>query len=125
MKVLLDTHTLLWWLAGDKKLSETASKVISNLANQVCVSAVSGWEISIKQALGRLDVDIGKLMDEVENNGFIPLHVSFKHGVIAGHLPSHHRDSFDRMLIAQAQCEGFKLISVDACFSDYDVEVIW
>jgi len=125
MKVLLDTHALLWWLSDDEKLSVKARKVIANPTNQVYVSAVSGWEVSIKQALGRLDVDTAKLMDEVEDNGFILLNISFQHGIIAGGLPTHHRDPFDRMLIAQAQCDELKLISVDSCFTEYDVEVVW
>jgi len=109
----------------DEKLSVKARKVIANPTSQVYVSAVSGWEVSIKQALGRLDVDTVKLMDEVEDNGFILLNISFQHGIIAGGLPTHHRDPFDRMLIAQAQCDELKLISVDSCFTEYDVEVVW
>jgi len=125
VNVLLDTHALLWWLADDTKLSATARDVIGNPANQVFVSAVSGWEISIKQSLGKLDVDKGTLLTEVEHNGFMLLPVSFQHGLVAGNLPSHHRDPFDRMLIAQAQCDGLHLISVDCCFEAYDVDVIW
>jgi len=125
VNVLLDTHALLWWLADDTKLSEAARDVIGNPANQVSVSAVSGWEISIKQSLGKLDVDKATLLTEVEHNGFTLLPVSFQHGLVAGDLPSHHRDPFDRMLIAQAQCEGLHLISVDHCFAVYDVDVIW
>jgi len=125
MRLLLDTHALLWWLSDDEKLSAKVRLLIEDPANQVYVSAVSGWEISIKQALGKLDVDTSKLIDEVENNGFTLLHVSFKHGIKAGTLPSHHRDPFDRMLIAQAQLEALKLVSVDSCFVAYDVTLIW
>ncbi len=125
MKLLLDTHALLWWLADDEKLSELARKAIATPSSQVYVSAVSGWEISIKQALGRLDVDTSQLMSEVENNGFMLLNIHFQHGITAGNLPVHHRDPFDRMLIAQAQCDELQLVSVDGCFADYDVDVIW
>jgi len=125
VNLLLDTHTLLWWLADDVRLSAKARKLISDPANQVAISAVSGWEISIKHALGKLEVDPVRVLDEVQNNGFMQLNVSFKHGLAAGVLPSHHRDPFDRMLIAQAQCERLKLVSIDGVFSDYDVEVIW
>jgi len=125
MRILLDTHALLWWLSDDQKLSAKVRALIEDPANQVYVSAVSGWEISIKQALGKLDVDTSKLIDEVENNGFSLLHVSFQHGIKAGTLPSHHRDPFDRMLIAQAQLEELKLVSVDGCFAAYDVTLIW
>jgi len=125
MRLLLDTHALLWWLSDDQKLSAKVRALIEDPTNQVYVSAVSGWEISIKQALGKLDVDTSKLIDEVEKNGFSLLHVSFQHGIKAGTLPSHHRDPFDRMLIAQAQLEELKLVSVDACFAAYDVTLIW
>jgi len=125
VNIFLDTHALLWWLADDPKLSAVARDVIGNPANQVFVSAVSGWEISIKQSLGKLNVDKATLLTEVEHNGFMRLPVSFQHGLAAGDLPSHHRDPFDRMLIAQAQCEGLHLISVDRCFAAYDVNLIW
>jgi len=125
VNVLLDTHALLWWLADDTKLSTRARDVIGNQTNQVFVSAVSGWEISIKQSLGKLDIDTATLLTEVEHNGFMLLPVHFQHGLVAGDLPSHHRDPFDRMLIAQAQCQGLQLISVDHCFEAYDVDVIW
>jgi len=125
VNVLLDTHALLWWLADDVKLTATARDVIGHSANQVFVSAVSGWEISIKQSLGKLDVDKALLLTEVEHNGFMLLPVSFRHGLVAGDLPFHHRDPFDRMLIAQAQCEGLHLISVDRCFAAYEVDVLW
>ncbi len=125
MRVLLDTHALLWWLSDDQKLSAKVRALIEDPTNQVYVSAVSGWEISIKQTLGKLDVDTSKLIDEVGNNGFSLLHVSFQHGIKAGTLPSHHRDPFDRMLIAQAQLEELKLVSVDGCFAAYDITLIW
>ena len=125
MNLLLDTHTLLWWLADDARLSARARDLISDPVNQVAVSAVSGWEIAIKQSLGKLDVDPNRVLEEVQNNGFEQLHVSFKHGLAAGALPAHHRDPFDRMLIAQAQCERLRLLSIDGVFSGYDVEVVW
>jgi len=125
VNVLLDTHALLWWLADDPKLSSSSRELIANPANQVVVSAVSGWEIGIKRALGKLDVDPERVLAEVQDNGFTLLHVNFKHGLAAGALPPHHRDPFDRMLIAQAQCEELHLVSIDGVFSDYDVDVIW
>ena len=125
MNLLLDTHALLWWLADDEKLSANARTWISDPGNQVFVSAVSGWEIGIKRALGKLYVDPDRVLAEVQYNGFEQLHVHFRHGLAAGALPAHHRDPFDRMLIAQAQCEGLKLVSIDGVFSDYEVEVLW
>jgi len=123
--MLLDTHALLWWLADDSRLSSRARKLIANPANQVVISAVSAWEISIKKALGKLEVDVETLLSEVEKNGFTMLQVSFQHGLSAGTLPTHHHDPFDRMLIAQSQCEGLHLVSIDSQFSAYDVDVIW
>ena len=125
MKLLLDTHTLLWWLANDSRLSPRVRKFIANADNQVAVSSVSAWEISIKQALGKLEVDLELLLLEIEKNGFTLLQVSFEHGLRAGSLPCHHRDPFDRMLIAQSQCEGLHLVSIDGQFAAYDVDVIW
>jgi len=125
LKLLLDTHALLWWLADDSRLSSKARKLIANPANQVVISAVNGWEISIKKALGKLEVDVEMLLSEVEVNGFSMLQVSFQHGLSAGALPAHHRDPFDRMLIAQAQCEALHLVSIDSQFLAYDVDVIW
>jgi len=125
VNLLLDTHALLWWLADDPKLSSRSRELIADPANQVAVSAVSGWEIGIKQALGKLDVDPERMLAEVQDNGFALLNVNFKHGLAAGALPPHHRDPFDRMLIAQAQCEGLKLISIDEALAEYDVDVFW
>jgi len=125
VNLLLDTHTLLWWLADDSKLGSKARDLIVSPTNQVVVSAVSGWEIGIKQALGKLDVDPERILLEVQDNGFTLLNINFKHGLAAGALPSHHRDPFDRMLIAQARCEDLHLVSIDGVFSDYDVDVVW
>ncbi len=125
MKILLDTHALLWWLADDPQLSAHARSLIASPSNPVLVSAVSGWEMSIKKALDKLDVDLDVLQLELEKNAFEILPVSFEHGIAAGALPLHHRDPFDRMLIAQAQSESLYLVSVDSRFADYDVDVIW
>jgi len=125
VNLLLDTHALLWWLADDDKLSSKARELIADPANQVVVSAVSGWEIGIKQALGKLDVDPERVLAEVQDNGFTLLNVNFKHGLAAGALASYHRDPFDRMLIAQAQCDELHIVSIDGVFSDYDVDVVW
>jgi len=125
VNLLLDTHALLWWLADDDRLSARARDVIASSANRVFVSAVSGWEIGIKHALGRLEVDLPLLRGEVENNGFNQLDVTFEHGLAASALPPHHRDPFDRMLVAQARCEGLKLVSQDRRIAAYDVETVW
>ena len=125
MRLLLDTPALLWWLPDDSRLSSTAREAIAKPLNQVLISAVSGWEMSIKQALGKLDVDLNALQSEIEKNGFSMLPISFNHGLAVGALPPHHRDPFDRMLVAQAQTESLHLISTNAQLIAYDVDLLW
>jgi PIN domain nuclease of toxin-antitoxin system len=123
VKVLLDTHILLWWLADDQRLPLRAGTTIADPDNEVVVSAASAWEISIKQAAGRLEAP-DDLLDAVAANDFRALAITAPHAVAARRLPPHHADPFDRMLIAQAQIEGLTLVSVDGRFSDYDVEIL-
>ena len=121
-RCLLDTHVLLWWLSDDLQLGERARQMIRDPRNQIFVSAASTWEISIKSALGKLDVpaDIDSV---VEDEGFSKLPISLYHGQLAGQLPSIHRDPFDRMLIAQAQSEGLILMTADATIPQYKLRV--
>lgn len=123
MKILLDTHILLWWLADDQRLPSQAASAIADRDTEVVVSAASAWEISIKQAAGRLDAP-EDLLDAVTANDFRTVAITAAHAVASGRLPPHHSDPFDRMLIAQAQIEGFIVVSVDKRFSDYDVELL-
>jgi PIN domain nuclease of toxin-antitoxin system len=123
MNYLLDTHTLLWWLNNDLKLSREAREIISNPENKIFVSAVSAWEISIKKATGKLSVP-DNLAEAISVNCFEPLLISIEHGLKAGSLPNYHNDPFDRMLIAQAMSENLIIISRDAQFSQYGVNVI-
>lgn len=123
MKVLLDTHILLWWLADDERLPARAAATIADPDTEVVVSAASAWEISIKKAAGRLDAP-EDLLDAVAANDFGTIPITVDHAMAAGALPPHHADPFDRMLIAQAQLEGFTLVSVDSRFSDYDVKLL-
>jgi len=123
VKVLLDTHILLWWLADDEHLPARAAATIADPDTEVVVSAASAWEISIKQAAGRLDAP-EDLLDAVVANDFGTLAISADHAIAAGRLPPHHADPFDRMLIAQAGIEGLTLVSVDRRFSDYEVELL-
>ena len=117
-RLLLDTHAFLWWLADDPRLGANARAEIALPANQVFVSAVTGWEIAIKRALGKLEAPAG-LEEAVEQEGFLHLPVSFRHGERAGALPRHHRDPFDRMLIAQCELEGLELVSADLALAKY------
>ena len=119
MRLLLDTHVLLWWLADDRKLDRTAREIIGNPGNDVLVSSVSVWEISIKAALGRLEIELDDLEDAILRNGFRPLPIGFRHAVTAGRLPPLHRDPFDRMLIAQASVEELRIMSHDRVFERY------
>ena len=121
-RCLLDTHVLLWWLSDDLQLGERARQMIRDPRNQIFVSAASTWEISIKSALGKLDVpaDIDSV---VEDEGFSKLPISLYHGQLAGQLPSIHRDPFDRMLIAQAQSEGLILMTADETIPQYKLRV--
>ena len=123
MRILLDTHILLWWLADDPLLPGEATIAIADADTEVVVSAASAWEISINAASGRL-VAPDDLLDALVANDFVTLAISASHAIAAGCLPAHHSDPFDRMLIAQAQAEGLTLVSVDRRFPAYDVELL-
>lgn len=123
MKFLLDTHTLLWWLMDDKKLSAHARQAIGNSANEVFVSAISAWEISIKKALGKLEAP-GDLPQMLGANGFTELPIFVSDGLEAGSLPPHHQDPFDRMLIAQARRLELTIITSDKIFRRYKVQLL-
>lgn len=122
MRLLLDTHALLWWLA-DEGLTTQARDAIADPANVVVVSAASAWEISIKKALGKL-ASPDDLEQQVHAGGFLPLPISIAHGVAAGQLARHHEDPFDRMLIAQAYAEGLTIVTRDKRFSEYGVALL-
>lgn len=128
MRVLLDTHALLWWLAGDKSLSRRARLVIADEDNEIFVSAASAWEVSTNHRIGKLPgagplvVDFAR---EVRQQGFSELPITLDHGQVAGALPGVHRDPFDRILVAQAREEKMALVSNDAVFDAFGVERIW
>ncbi len=120
--LLLDTHVLLWWLADSPLLSPKAVAAIRN-EPVVFVSAASVWEIAIKRALGKLEAP-DDLVSAVAAYDFRQLLITFEHAAITGALPRHHDDPFDRMLIAQAQCEGLTLVTNDGRISQYKVPVL-
>ena len=122
-RLLLDTHVLLWWLAGDRQLGAKAQSIIADPRNEVFISAVSAWEIAIKQNLGKLAAPKG-VAGIIEEEGFLPLPISLFHGEQAGYLPEHHKDPFDRMLIAQAQAEGLEIVTSDEKFQVYGVRLV-
>ena len=123
MRVLLDTHILLWWLADDPLLPSEARALIADASTEVLVSAASVWEITIKRAAGRLEAP-DDLLDALAANDFDTLSISAGHAIKAGGLPPHHPDPFDRMLIAQAQAEGLALVTLDRRFSEYEVDLL-
>ncbi|MFA5171886.1 MAG: type II toxin-antitoxin system VapC family toxin [Sulfuriferula sp.] len=125
MRVLLDTHIYLWWLQDSPKLS-TQGKEIIIAATEVYVSSASIWEAAIKSGIGKLDVNVDTLVDEIGKNGFQVLDITPKHAARIMQLPNIHRDPFDRMLLAQALSEPLKFLTADSLLAGYSdlVEVI-
>ncbi len=128
MRVLLDTHTLLWWLDGDRRLSQRARRLIGNDETAVLVSAASAWEICTKFRLGKLPGAAAVATDVMgclDSQGFLPLPITIDHAQRAGGLPGPHRDPFDRVLIAQSQAEDLPLVTIDPVFGFYGTKLIW
>jgi PIN domain nuclease of toxin-antitoxin system len=128
VRVLLDTHVLLWWLLGNAKLSLTASAILSDAESTILVSAVSGHEIATKFRLGKLAVPVrlAESLDQmVAENGWQPLPLSIAHGQLAGRLPGPHKDPFDRMLAAQALIEDVPMVTEDPAIEGFGVKLIW
>lgn len=123
MRLLLDTHALLWWLADDPELGATARARIGDGGNQIFVSAASAWELEIKRAIGKLAAP-GDLDAAIAASGFDTLAISVGHAIAAGRLPPHHADPFDRMLIAQATAEQLVIITADGAFGAYGVPLL-
>lgn len=122
MRLLLDTHALLWWLA-DEGLTTQARDAIADTGNLVVVSAACAWEISIKKALGKLTAP-DDLEHQIHAGGFVPLPISIAHGIAAGQLARHHEDPFDRVIIAQALAEGLTIVTRDKRFDAYGVSLL-
>lgn len=128
MRLLLDTHALLWWLDGDPQLSETARAAIGEVQNPVYVSAGSAWEIATKVRIGKLPgaVEVAERLPEIlTDQAFTALPIGLEHAHRAGLLPGAHRDPFDRMLIAQAQIEGLILVSNESLFDTFGIMRLW
>jgi PIN domain nuclease of toxin-antitoxin system len=119
---LLDTHVVLWWLLDDPTLSSDIKEHIDEEPD-VYVSAATIWEVAIKQAAGKLTGPAG-LLERIQENGFVSLPISFEHAVIAARLPPIHRDPFDRMLIAQAQCENLTFVTRDENCRRYELSIL-
>jgi len=128
MQYLLDTHVLIWWMTSDNRLSTTAKDLIKSPRNNIYWSVASSWEISIKYALGKLEFDEppeNLIPSELDKNHIETLTILNNHAFLAGQLPVHHKDPFDRMLVAQARIESLGVISDDSKFKFYDVDVYW
>ena len=124
MKLLLDTHAALWWLSGDERFGRDAERQLTDATNQVLLSAAVVWEVAIKRALGKLDTP-ADLVPTLLEGGALPLPITLEHAAAVEALPPHHRDPFDRMLLAQAGAERAAIVSADAVFGAYDVPVVW
>lgn len=128
MKLLLDTHALLWFYLGDARLSTAAAAWIIDPANEIWISPAVFWEIAIKVNLGKLvfAVPYQQLIDDaIGSNGFKILPIETRHTAIIASLPLHHRDPFDRMLIAQAIAEDAAIVSIDTAMDAYSVQRLW
>lgn len=122
--ILLDTHTALWWLADDPRLSHAAVQAVEASDAEAYLSAVVTWEIAIKRSLGKLNVP-DRPDELLLAAGVLPLAITIQHTRVVEKLPWHHRDPFDRLLIAQAQAEGASVVTADQSFAAYDIDVIW
>jgi PIN domain nuclease of toxin-antitoxin system len=124
VRLLLDSHAFLWWLAEDKKLSPEARDAVADPSSIVHVSAATIWELAIKAALGKLDLQGADLVEEIAENDFVELPMTARHSSVAANLPRHHQDPFDRMLIAQAQVEGLTVVTRDPAFRSYGIAIL-
>lgn len=128
MRALLDTHTLLWFALNDPQLSPTARKLILDPAWQKLVSPASYWEIAIKIGTGKYALALPYddfMHDAIDQNGFSVLPIQYQHTTILTSLPHHHRDPFDRLLVAQAMVEGLAILSADPILDSYPIQRIW
>lgn len=127
MKYLLDTHTFVWFVNGDKNLSVKAKKEILKASNEKFLSIASIWEMAIKVSLGKLKINcpFKEVLSQIEENGFLILPISFEHTLFVSQMQFHHRAPFDRLIAAQAMVEDIVVISRDKSFKSYDVKLIW
>lgn len=128
MRILIDTHALIWFGENSKRLSKSALRFLEDENNEVYFSVVSIWEMTIKHQLGKLQLHCPldeKFRNQAANNGMRELSIEFEHVVKIGELPLHHRDHFDRLLVGQAIVEGLSIISQDEIIDRYPVNRIW
>ena len=127
MKVLIDTHALIWWFGEPNHLSKRAAAIIAHPDNTVLVSPAIAWEMAIKINLGKLDALplLAELSRHIEEEGFVEQPINLEQAGRAGLLPLHHRDPFDRLLVAQAQSLSVPILSADTVLDKYDVKRLW
>jgi PIN domain nuclease of toxin-antitoxin system len=125
VRLLLDTHTLVWSLLAPDRIPDHLAAILVDPSHTAFVSAVSFWEVTIKVGLGKLSLPLDRLEDTVAEAAFDPLPISSVHGLGVRHLPPIHRDPFDRLLIAQARHEGLTLVTHDATIQRYPVATLW
>jgi PIN domain nuclease of toxin-antitoxin system len=127
MKILLDTHAFIWFLEGNDRLSEKARKNIESDANQIYISIASFWEMAVKVSLGKLDLAIAfdELYTLAMENDIEMLPIQFEHTQLVAQLPFHHKDPFDRMLIAQSLVEQMPILTIDSYFNSYPCKILW
>lgn len=123
MRLLLDTHILLWWLTDDRRMPAESREIIREGRNQVFISSASAWEIAIKRSLGRLRAPTD-LKAQIRTARFEVLNVTIDHALGVGDLPAHHSDPFDRILVAQALYEGLTMVTLDPEIHRYEVAVL-
>jgi PIN domain nuclease of toxin-antitoxin system len=124
VRILLDTHALLWWLAGDQRLGPAATALIADPVNEVLVSAASLWEITVKVRIGKLEADVAEIATALRGQGFSLLQIAVPHLVALQALPAHHRDPFDHLLIAQCLAEGAAFLTAEGHAPAYPVRLI-
>ncbi len=124
MKLLLDTHAAVWWLSDDTRLGDTSAQLMTDASNQVLLSAAVVWEVAIKRSLGKLEAP-ADLAATLLGAGAQALPIGVDHAEAIGELPWHHRDPFDRLLVAQAQIERAVLVSDDEALAPYGVPMLW
>jgi PIN domain nuclease of toxin-antitoxin system len=127
MDLLLDTHTLIWFFESGSQLSNTAKKLIEDSGNQNYFSVASIWEMVIKQSIGKLELSksIKDITSHIQVNGIEIVDITHEHALKVGELPYHHRDPFDRLIIAQSICLDFSIISKDKAFDKYLIRRLW
>lgn len=128
MRLVIDTHAWLWLQVEPERLPRSVLDLMEDPANDILLSAASAWEIAIKFERGRLDLPEAPMTyvpKRMAESGCQPVSVEHAHGLRAGQLPMHHRDPFDRLLVAQSQILGIPLVSGDPAFAAYDVDVLW